>query len=820
MSDSCRSGHSGWGCRFRRCADEGRPPRRVRDRRRALPDLDLPFIAPELREGADEIAAAERGILPHLISDGHIRGDLHMHSTWSDGRDTIEDMVIASRQLGYEYIAITDHSERAWSSRRLPAGDIPDQRAGDRELRASVPRHRDPARRRSRHHARRQPRLRRRPARRLRHRARVAARPRRPRRRAADREVPARHPPSAGQRHHAPRQPVAGPIQRLPARLRSAVCRRGRDRHRDGDRRRARATSTWTASSPAGPLPRGVTLVIDSDCHRAEALARQMQFGIGTARRGWIEPRARAEHPQRRRRPGVRRAQARAWLTGSPSPASSPPSRSGRIRRRCCRVWTSATPAASRQPCSGRKSAPGRRTRCITTSRSRSSWRPAARGFSRTGCDPARALNLFSAIWAAAAVGLLAFLPPRSPIARRRRIAGGLPRILLHVLDAGDHRGGLHAAPGADRRCASSRCTRTRARPTTPRLAMFFALYAVVVRQPLVDDSAARAVCRLPASDDTRPPRACSARDRRARDACGRRSGRCSTGRICCRSSTAPDAPADWSTAPRHSGSTRPRPTGATRWCSASGPARPPIGSPCGGSTPRQQFGVARPRARAWRALVRLWRMSRRWAVLVLTAFAIKTAFALTYNVGDSHVFFLPAHFLTAFCAGAAVAGPARACTARAADRKDPRSWIRTALASRRHLVLRVAWMVHVACRRSPRRSARRATDRAADARHQRPGCAARLGDELAARERPALPRTPPPSGPHVDAAWRRDGALALLVADNHEIGRDIVLTAEAAAEVVGSVRTPFPLVRRMTPSPAVSRSAEVAAASPPERPM
>ena len=90
--------------------------------------LDLPYIPPELREGEDEIAAAERGGMPSLITTLHIRGDLHMHSSWSDGRDSIMHMVLSSRQLGYEYVAITDHSERSWASRKLLALEIPLQR--------------------------------------------------------------------------------------------------------------------------------------------------------------------------------------------------------------------------------------------------------------------------------------------------------------------------------------------------------------------------------------------------------------------------------------------------------------------------------------------------------------------------------------------------------------------------------------------------------------------------------------------------------------------------------------------------------------------
>jgi DNA polymerase (family 10) len=100
----------------------------VRDEETFYRLLELPYIPPELREGEDEIAAAERGALPSLINALHIRGDLHMHSTWSDGRDTILHMALSARQLGYEYVAITDHSERSWASRKLLAVEIPLQR--------------------------------------------------------------------------------------------------------------------------------------------------------------------------------------------------------------------------------------------------------------------------------------------------------------------------------------------------------------------------------------------------------------------------------------------------------------------------------------------------------------------------------------------------------------------------------------------------------------------------------------------------------------------------------------------------------------------
>ncbi|MHB8172400.1 MAG: DNA polymerase/3'-5' exonuclease PolX [Thermincolia bacterium] len=73
--------------------------------------LGLPYIPPELREDEGEIEAALEGKLPDLITVEDIRGDLHLHSKWSDGVATIEEIVAAARQKGYEYIAITDHSK-------------------------------------------------------------------------------------------------------------------------------------------------------------------------------------------------------------------------------------------------------------------------------------------------------------------------------------------------------------------------------------------------------------------------------------------------------------------------------------------------------------------------------------------------------------------------------------------------------------------------------------------------------------------------------------------------------------------------------------
>jgi DNA polymerase (family X) len=73
--------------------------------------LQLPWIAPELRERRGEIEAAERGALPHLLELPHLQGDLHVHTDASDGHSTLGEMVTAARQQGLRYIAITDHAQ-------------------------------------------------------------------------------------------------------------------------------------------------------------------------------------------------------------------------------------------------------------------------------------------------------------------------------------------------------------------------------------------------------------------------------------------------------------------------------------------------------------------------------------------------------------------------------------------------------------------------------------------------------------------------------------------------------------------------------------
>lgn len=251
--------------------------------------LDLPYIAPELREGEDEVDAADGGRLPSLITTLHIRGDLHMHTTWSDGRDSIMHMVLSSRQLGYEYVAITDHSERSWASRKLLSLEVPLQREEIDTVRSHAP------------------------GIEILHGVEVDIMPDgsldfndetlegfdivlaslhdangQDGRRLTDRYLQAmRHPLVNVITHPANRSPALSDgyeldfdrLFEVAVETGTAMEIDGAPGHLDMDGRVARRAADA-----------GVTIVINSDCHRAEALGRQMSFGIGTARRGWVGP--------------------------------------------------------------------------------------------------------------------------------------------------------------------------------------------------------------------------------------------------------------------------------------------------------------------------------------------------------------------------------------------------------------------------------------------------------------------------------------------------------------------------------------------------
>jgi len=200
----------------------------------------------------------------------------------------------------------------------------------------------------------------------------------------------------------------------------------------------------------------------------------------------------------------------------------------------------------------------------------------------------------------------------------------------------------------------------------------------------------------------------------------------------------------------------------------------------------RQQFGVA-GLALAATGVIGLWRLSRRWAVLVATTYALTTLFALTYNVGDTHVFFLPGHFMTAFCAGAAVA------------------WLASLLVSRRAVAvaLYTLALLYVGWRGW---STWPAVDRHAD--HRGEQLIARLTLDVSERDALfvsqmnwQLENVLLYTGRYLrpDLAWTRLGDVMphwpFLVEDNHRIGRDVVVTAQAAADIVAAYGPTYPLV-------------------------
>jgi DNA polymerase (family 10) len=250
----------------------------------------LPWIAPELRHGSGEIVAARAGTLPALVAREHIRGDLHMHSTYSDGRDSLAEMVQTCAGLGYEYIAITDHSERAGASRTVSIDALSRQRDEIDRLRARFPQMT------------------------ILHGIEVDVMPDGTLdfpdhvMESLDIVLASLH-DSAGHDaarltrrclaaiHHPLVNVITHPANRLV----------GRDPGYDLDFPAvyAAAAETGTALEIDGApghldmdgehareaVAAGATVTIDSDCHRARLLDRQMRLGIGTARRGWVEPR-------------------------------------------------------------------------------------------------------------------------------------------------------------------------------------------------------------------------------------------------------------------------------------------------------------------------------------------------------------------------------------------------------------------------------------------------------------------------------------------------------------------------------------------------
>ena len=102
--------------------EETRDPRLLvacNDEAEIFEKLDLPYIAPEIREDHGEFAAGEKGALPKLLDWTDLKGALHNHSTWSDGHNTLEEIAAYMDELGLEYWAITDHSRASFQANGL-----------------------------------------------------------------------------------------------------------------------------------------------------------------------------------------------------------------------------------------------------------------------------------------------------------------------------------------------------------------------------------------------------------------------------------------------------------------------------------------------------------------------------------------------------------------------------------------------------------------------------------------------------------------------------------------------------------------------------
>jgi len=110
--------------------EETRDPKRLvpcRTEEDIFQKLGLPYIPPELREDKGEFAAAEKDELPKLVEWTDLKGSLHNHSNWSDGRHALEDIAAHMRELGCDYWAITDHSKSSFVANGLDAKRLRDQ---------------------------------------------------------------------------------------------------------------------------------------------------------------------------------------------------------------------------------------------------------------------------------------------------------------------------------------------------------------------------------------------------------------------------------------------------------------------------------------------------------------------------------------------------------------------------------------------------------------------------------------------------------------------------------------------------------------------
>ena len=249
--------------------------------------LGLEFIAPELREARGEVEAAKEGKLPDLVTVGDLKGDLQMHSTWSDGSAELERMARVAMESGYEYIAFTDHSvsvgianglseerfRRQWKAiddlneklkpfRILKAVEAEVRSDGSLDFEKSFFDQFDIVGA-SIHQAYRQP-----PE------------------KLTERAVKALEHPSVDILFH-PTNRIIGRRQGNPLDL-PTVIKTAKDNGKmleiDGAPNRLDLDEVWARSA----MQDGVKLVVDSDAHSPGEL-KNVQFGIAVARRAWLE---------------------------------------------------------------------------------------------------------------------------------------------------------------------------------------------------------------------------------------------------------------------------------------------------------------------------------------------------------------------------------------------------------------------------------------------------------------------------------------------------------------------------------------------------
>jgi DNA polymerase (family 10) len=266
-----------------------RPPRLSGSEADVYTQAGYAYLPPETRDAPDALDRARAGSVPRLIARDDIRGDLHMHTSYSDGRDPLRHMVLAARSLGYEYIAITDHSEHSAASRTMTLEDIARQGEEIAQLQAEIA---DMT---------------------ILHGIEVDIMPDgsldcpdavlasldivlaslhdsagHDGKRLTKRCLRAIEHPLVSAITHPANQLVgrrAGYDMDYPA-IYAAAAQTGTALEVDG----APSHLDLSGERAREAVQAGATVVIDSDCHRAPALDRQMRMGVGTARRGWVEP--------------------------------------------------------------------------------------------------------------------------------------------------------------------------------------------------------------------------------------------------------------------------------------------------------------------------------------------------------------------------------------------------------------------------------------------------------------------------------------------------------------------------------------------------